>query len=252
MRATSWLRAESDASRLRAVYERGKQSKQFPVKRYTKNMKLKVAILIFIIGLIGLGLYLEKQQILPKDDSAQIPAILDYGIVDLKVRQEATFKDIKLKVVKIFDESRCPSDVTCIQMGTVKAEVESTSGLGTSTHILSLNSSFTTEAEEVTFIKATPYPSTKSVLQEEDYTLSFEVKKRAKLTLPNGTTTESCYIGGCSGEICSDSKDIVSTCIYKEQFACYKSAKCERQKSGLCGWTESKELQACLQSKEQS
>lgn len=57
-----------------------------------------------------------------------------------------------------------------------------------------------------------------------------------------------CTIGGCSSEICSETS-MSSACIYKEEFACYKSAKCERQASGQCGWTETPELAQCLKDK---
>ncbi|MEO5635096.1 MAG: hypothetical protein ABIS26_00035 [Candidatus Paceibacterota bacterium] len=60
------------------------------------------------------------------------------------------------------------------------------------------------------------------------------------------TVASGCYVGGCSGEICSDQKDIVSNCIYKEEFACYKTAKCERQSTGKCGWTSTQALNSCI------
>jgi len=56
----------------------------------------------------------------------------------------------------------------------------------------------------------------------------------------------ACYIGGCSGEICSDQEGVVSTCIYRAEYACYKTATCERQSSGQCGWTETPEFKMCL------
>lgn len=55
-----------------------------------------------------------------------------------------------------------------------------------------------------------------------------------------------CYVGGCSGQICSDQKDVVSTCEYREEYACYRTATCERQKDNQCGWTQTSELTACL------
>lgn len=55
-----------------------------------------------------------------------------------------------------------------------------------------------------------------------------------------------CYVGGCSAQICSEDQGAVSNCMYSPQYACYKTATCERQASGECGWTETAELQACL------
>ncbi len=63
---------------------------------------------------------------------------------------------------------------------------------------------------------------------------------------PKPTPTGTCYKGGCSGQLCTDNPDIVSTCEYREEYACYQSAVCERQSNGQCGWTETPALQMCL------
>ena len=57
---------------------------------------------------------------------------------------------------------------------------------------------------------------------------------------------QACYVGGCSGQICSDQEGVISTCEWREEYACYQSATCERQPDGQCGWTPTPELEACL------
>ena len=59
-------------------------------------------------------------------------------------------------------------------------------------------------------------------------------------------TAKQCYVGGCSGQICSDQEGVISTCEWREEYACYQDAKCEVQTDGNCGWTQTAELQACL------
>jgi eight-cysteine-cluster-containing protein len=61
-------------------------------------------------------------------------------------------------------------------------------------------------------------------------------------------TGNGCKIGGCSGEICQNQSDqpIASICIYKTSFACYKTARCEKQIDGGCGWTKTPELTSCI------
>lgn len=59
----------------------------------------------------------------------------------------------------------------------------------------------------------------------------------------------NCYIGGCSSQICSNQKDVVTTCEYKEEYACYQTATCARQSNNQCGWTQTPELTACLSRK---
>lgn len=60
----------------------------------------------------------------------------------------------------------------------------------------------------------------------------------------NGKNT-GCVISGCSGQICAE-EEMMSTCEFLPEYACYKDAVCERQASGQCGWTMSDELKSCL------
>ncbi|HTK60041.1 MAG TPA: hypothetical protein VL283_02445 [Candidatus Baltobacteraceae bacterium] len=62
---------------------------------------------------------------------------------------------------------------------------------------------------------------------------------------PEGATADGCRRTGCSGQLCAD-QDMVSTCEYRPEYACYKDAACERQADGKCGWTPSAALTACL------
>jgi|GEM_PF-5798143 len=61
---------------------------------------------------------------------------------------------------------------------------------------------------------------------------------------PPGSKKE-CRKTGCSGQICSDI-DIVTTCEFRQEYACYQNARCERQATGECGFTQTSELSTCL------
>lgn len=61
----------------------------------------------------------------------------------------------------------------------------------------------------------------------------------------NLTEKDGCVVGGCNSELCGET-ELFSACIYKEEFVCYKSAICEKQTDGKCGWTLTSELKACL------
>ena len=54
-----------------------------------------------------------------------------------------------------------------------------------------------------------------------------------------------CIVTGCSSQICAD-EEVITTCEYREEYACYQSATCEKQASGECGWTMTDELKECL------
>jgi eight-cysteine-cluster-containing protein len=61
-------------------------------------------------------------------------------------------------------------------------------------------------------------------------------------------TGSGCIRTGCSGHVCTDASNgpLISTCEWREEYACYKTAKCEKQSNGQCGWTPSESLQGCL------
>lgn len=60
--------------------------------------------------------------------------------------------------------------------------------------------------------------------------------------------TGTCRPTGCSGQVCSD-QEMATDCQYKEEYACYQNARCERQADGQCGWTMTAELEQCLATK---
>jgi hypothetical protein len=62
----------------------------------------------------------------------------------------------------------------------------------------------------------------------------------------DGVSMPPCRPGGCSGQICTDRDDIVTTCEFRAEYACYRTAICERQASGECGWRDTSELRECL------
>lgn len=60
-------------------------------------------------------------------------------------------------------------------------------------------------------------------------------------------TGAACVKTGCSGTVCADAEsDMMTTCEFKAEYACYGTATCERQVDGACGWTQTDELTACL------
>lgn len=61
----------------------------------------------------------------------------------------------------------------------------------------------------------------------------------------NQPSPGECKVTGCSGQLCAE-KDVVTTCEWQPEYACYKSARCERQTDEKCGWTMTPELIECL------
>lgn len=57
-----------------------------------------------------------------------------------------------------------------------------------------------------------------------------------------------CQVGGCSAQICqgADEEPMASDCMFRPVYECYNTARCEPQADGVCGWTMTQELSACL------
>ena len=64
-----------------------------------------------------------------------------------------------------------------------------------------------------------------------------------------GLQANGCAVAGCSGQLCvsaAEAVDIITTCEYRAEYACYKEAYCGPQADGRCGWSQTPELQRCL------
>jgi len=95
-------------------------------------------------------------------------------------------------------------------------------------------------------------PSTQNgtlVLQKDNPSGLPENEKELRIPIQFSVETSqaasSCRPTGCSAQICAD-QDVVTTCEFKPEYACYKTAKCERQEDGNCGWTPTEKLVTCL------
>lgn len=120
-----------------------------------------------------------------------------------------------------------------------------TQGLGTYEHILLLG---LTDETYYHLINGTVDPTGQGFDQILEQMLStFEpIQTKSQSTGQSG----GCAVSGCSSQLCVDASkasDAVSTCEYKEEYACYKHTVCEKQNDGKCGWTSNQKFEQCLQ-----
>ena len=57
--------------------------------------------------------------------------------------------------------------------------------------------------------------------------------------------SKQCIKTGCSSQLCSD-EPVMTTCEYRPEYECYKTATCSRQSNDDCGWEMNNELLDCL------
>ena len=77
----------------------------------------------------------------------------------------------------------------------------------------------------------------------QDRTVIGEVEPQPQQPQEN---QKACVRAGCSGQVCTDDPNVITTCEYRQEYACYAQARCERQSDGQCGFTQDSQLQSCL------
>ncbi len=177
-------------------------------------------------------------------DSSEPANYYPYGTVTLSFGQAAGFKDgLSIRPLTLMQDSRCPIDVQCIQAGTVRISLKTNTGETTDIRTISLNDRITVGGDTIIFASVEPARMRDNAPAESAYRLAFVVEPAEG---SGSASSDQCYVGGCSSELCTDNPTQASPCIYKPEFACYRKATCERQADGACGWTQTAELSACL------
>jgi len=162
--------------------------------------------------------------------------------------------DIEVVVLGVINDSRCPIDVQCIQAGEVVVEFRVLNKSNQSSFNVSVSEgeNFATsqtngsDSPMITLVQVLPKRSLDREISSGDY--RFEVTE-AKSADPVAAT--SCVRAGCSGQLCISETEAeagggVSTCEYRDEYACYQAATCEVQSNGTCGFTDSPDLESCL------
>ena len=99
--------------------------------------------------------------------------------VEAKINKKVATGSISLTVLEVVEDSRCPTDVQCIQAGTVRVKVLLASGLGEGAITMTLNTPITTEAEEITLVSVTPTKLSTHATAASEYTFTFKIVKRS-------------------------------------------------------------------------
>ena len=204
------------------------------------KMKFIISIIILLL-LVAVGFWMlpdyqknlsdYKDPIYVAENQPVMPA---FGSpMTLSVEQTVTLPDYTDVSLSNINDSRCKQGQVCVWAGELAPVLTMTYGnelaenmqiiLGTTNNMKVTKNGYTFELKSATETTATI------------------VVTKTQVTLT------PCYAGGCSGQICSDQAGAVSTCEYKEEYACYKTAICQRQPSGQCGWTQTPEFTKCLQ-----
>lgn len=98
--------------------------------------------------------------------------------LEARMGEQVSGLGVKITLLRLLEDSRCPTDVVCIQAGTVRLQVRISSGLGDAIQEIKLGQPVTTEAETVTLTAVSPEPKSTVQLKASDYRFTFTVAKR--------------------------------------------------------------------------
>lgn len=159
------------------------------------------------------------------------------------VTTDLTLEEWVAEFIKSSSEnSTSESDISeNITLGSNQALETTICGLGCFTYRFTL---LNNQIYEVNYMAEGPKKTT--YLSQIDQILSsFKIKSSET---SGNNISQSCIVTGCNGEICQGKNEQpkMSTCVYKPEYECYKTAVCAPQSGGQCGWTQTEELKDCL------
>ncbi len=114
----------------------------------------------------------------PNCEFAECPTI-GPATLEARIGQEVSSLGVRIVPIEVVEDSRCPIDVTCIQVGTVRIRARLISGLGETVQEFKIGQSITTEAEEITLTEVSPSPEAGIKIKDSDYLFRFEITKHA-------------------------------------------------------------------------
>ena len=61
------------------------------------------------------------------------------------------------------------------------------------------------------------------------------------------SSTDACYVSGCSSQVCSPEENVMTTCEWLEEYACLQHTQCGNYGSnGSCEWEQNQTYATCM------
>lgn len=141
---------------------------------YMKNILTitVIGIVILIGGFFALNSYIQYAERGPDDAEHNNTQTLP-----LRVGELGNGLGIALSPIEILEDSRCPTDVTCIQAGTVRVRTLMSGGNSDGEHTLTLSTPLSLGDFSVTLTEVFPEANSEIPLRPQDYVLTFTITK---------------------------------------------------------------------------
>lgn len=116
----------------------------------------------------------------PNCDFAACPAgapVTDTTTVETRLGQIGTIVGLSITPIEVLEDSRCPSDVVCIQAGTVRLRTRLGTPTGTTEQNFTLNQPVTSGLYTIELISVMPGTVSTVPIKKEDYRFTFKVTR---------------------------------------------------------------------------
>ncbi|MDB5194850.1 MAG: hypothetical protein JWO84_34 [Parcubacteria group bacterium] len=111
------------------------------------------------------------------------------------LNQRILSMDVHITPLEVLEDSRCPSDVQCIQAGTVRARVKLEGPGGTQIETMVLGSPVSFGNKHVTLMSVTPAKNSKTTITPSNYRFTFSVSYGMGGDVTTGTLSGTMAIG---------------------------------------------------------
>ena len=130
----------------------------------------------FLIFLIFIGFAANVFAI----DSKEIELDKQFTI---KAEQTVSLDNLKVTFLEIVEDSRCPSDVTCVWQGRASIKLNAENEDHSEDMILTMGENSTAQIEmyKINLIDLSPYPISKKIISTEEYVATMNISKNKEI-----------------------------------------------------------------------
>lgn len=114
----------------------------------------------------------------PAPTTPTTPTQPQSGAITVRIGESGIVAGITISPIDLLEDSRCPTDVTCIQAGTVRMRAAVADAGGTATYEFRLGNTITTARETIQLVGVTPESISTVTKVPSNYRFTFQVTNR--------------------------------------------------------------------------
>lgn len=144
--------------------------------------RLFITILIVALIAVGIVFSLNSSQSLSEEHSATTTPSIDetfrVATISPRIDNGASALGVMVVPLEILEDSRCPTDVTCIWAGTVRLRATVVSDSGQGDGVFVLGEPIQMGGEVITLTAVQPNPISTEAISSDEYVFTFTIERK--------------------------------------------------------------------------